>query len=207
MPNSKPIKTTARTANPSPGRPVSQSANGKKAASATPPDTVMRTLPTAQHLDRGLEGLGAIIHTLGNELAAATTKGAIHTARAFVAMHYLKERLDAVESAFSKMYSEYQKLKIPEIFTQEGITSVPLDEGYRVGMSSRFFASIQEGKKAEAYEWLKNNGLESLITPTVNSSTLSAALKAMLEEHNKEAPELYFSVAYVPNISVTPTKK
>ena len=47
----------------------------------------------------------------------------------------------------------------------------------------------------------------SLVTETVNSSTLSAAAKFELEEHGREFPEELFNVALVPTTSVTATKK
>lgn len=57
------------------------------------------------------------------------------------------------------------------------------------------------GKQA-AYWWLRLNGMGSLITETINASTLSAAARKQMED-GKDLPETYFKVDIVPNTSVT----
>ncbi len=95
---------------------------------------------------------------------------------------------------------------IPEAFERESISSFTTDNGYRVTVSQRFFASILEGMKDVAFEWLRKNKLGDLIQPTVNAGTLSAEGKRMLEE-GRELPEQIFSTHYKPSTSLTKVAK
>ena len=139
-------------------------------------------------------------------MSKAKADGPVAMARAFVAFHRMRERIDELSKPLSKLFEHYKTVECPQLFEQAGIPNVSLDEGFRVGMSYRFTASIISDKKNEAYNWLTENGLGDLITSTVNAQTLAAAAKALMEEHNRELPSEFFKTAQLPNTSVTSTK-
>jgi hypothetical protein len=122
-----------------------------------------------------------------------------------VALHRLNARVGEELEPLVNLFKKFKELEVPATFEADKITHVPLEEGFRVGLSSRLFASIPAGKREQAYQWLRDNGLGDLITATVNAGTLSAAAKEMMEEKNEELPKELFTVALVPNTSVTAT--
>lgn len=92
--------------------------------------------------------------------------------------------------------------RIPQFFEDTGITTVTRN-GYRVTVGNRMVASIVASEKEAAMEWLRKNGHEDLIKPTVNASTLSAAAKFEIVDKNKDFPDDLFFVMPVPTTSVT----
>lgn len=145
----------------------------------------------------------ALLPQLDKELDRSKKAGAISLARSFVVLHRMNSRFDDMFKPFTATFELYKKQIVPEIFEQESVPNVPLDEGFRVGVSSTFYASIKKDMKTAAYAWLRNNGLGDLIQSTINSSSLAAGLKTKMEDENIEAPEEIFTAAYVPNTSVT----
>lgn len=73
----------------------------------------------------------------------------------------------------------------------------------RVSVSYRFSASILDGKKPEAFTWLRDNNHGGLIQETVNSSTLSAFAKELIEKQGKELPLDVFKTGTMPYTSIT----
>jgi hypothetical protein len=146
-----------------------------------------------------------IEYELRPQLVQAESMEPVAFARAFVNLRDLKDRIDAAQKKVSGLYEEWKTVKVPEKFEQNGIPNINLDEGFRVGVSHRVFASVNKDKKDAAYAWLRENDLGDLITETVNTSTLSAVAKSMAEE-NKELEPSLFNISVVNNTSVTKTK-
>lgn len=150
-----------------------------------------------------------IMYTVGNELDFSLreyeNETAVEMARAFVHVRRFKDELDELAKRVSKTYEEWKTVKLPQAFEKAGVPSIPLDEGYRVGVSHLVRASIKPEAREAAYEWLRSNGLGDLITNTVNSSTLSAVAKSMTEE-NQELDSELFNVHVLSTTSITRTK-
>jgi len=174
------------------------------------PQSILEALPTAKEIYTLVAKAGQMHGRLLKELIDAEKAGAIPMARAFVVLHRLKTLLDETVKPFDKTFAEFKDVRVPAVFETAGVPNVPLDEGFRVGVSTKFRASFKSeddgGDKDAAYQWLRDNGLGDLITSTVNASTLSSAAKNMLENENKELPSTLFNVAFVPNTSVNTTK-
>ncbi len=139
------------------------------------------------------------------ELVTAENLDAVGVARAFVNLRDIKDAMDVVQKKLSALYEEWKTIKVPEKFENSGVPHINLDEGARVGISNKVFASLKKDQKEAAYEWLRQNKLEDLITETVNTSTLSAVAKGLAEDNMELPPEL-FNVAVVANTSVTRSK-
>lgn len=141
------------------------------------------------------------------QLKVAERAGVVALARAFVVMHRLQERMLSEEKSFKgfrAFHKETKELTVPQALEQAGVDNVPLSEGFRIGVSENWRASIREGQKQAAFVWLRDNGKGDVIQPTINASTLSALAKE-LGEKNIEMPDMIFNVAQVPNTSVTKT--
>ena len=126
-------------------------------------------------------------------------------ARAFVSLRSIRDELEELYKSVNKTYDLWKSDKLPSQFDAEGVPTVNLDEGFRITVSHKVFAGIKKDQKEAAYRWLRENRLGDIITDTVNSSTLSAVAKTMMEE-NKELDAEYFNVHVVPTTSVTRTK-
>lgn len=187
----------------------SASANGKKETPAPLPGSLVKALPVASRIVRHLNEIVALLPQLRQEMAQAKDAGSVPLARAFVVLHRLHNITCSESDSWFKplrvTFDEYKTQLLPAIFEQEGVTSVPLTEGYRIGVSYTIRASIKPQEKDRAYAWLRGNKLGDIITTTVNASTLSATARTLLEERNLELPDQLFTVANMPNTSVTKT--
>lgn len=183
--------------------------NGKKEPSAPLPKSLIQALPASSTVMKHVAAIVSLIPQLEKEMAAAEKRGAIDLARSYAVLHRLREILRSDEKSWfkpiSNLFDDYNNVKVPAAFEQAGITHVPLAEGYRVGISHTWRASIKKDMKKEAYAWLEQNNHGDIITETVNASTLSALAKELNEEQNQELPEKLFTSAHMPATSVTKT--
>jgi hypothetical protein len=177
-------------------------------AKATKKQLVDAVMPSATEIIDLLIQLEHVIQKKTfRELAKADKGTATQYSRAYAQMYDIVKRWEEVFKPFKNEFEQIKTVKLPSAMEREGVSTISLDDmKKRITVSSRFTASIKPDMKEEAYEWLRNNGLEDLITNTVNASTLSAAAKNMMEEKNKELPADKFNLAIIPTTSVTAIK-
>jgi hypothetical protein len=77
---------------------------------------------------------------------------------------------------------------LPEKMDEQGIQNVKIDGVGRVSLRGEVYASILAENRDRAYAWLRETGRASLITNTVNPSTLKAAAREWLK-NGEEIPE------------------
>lgn len=169
------------------------------------PRSIIETLPTSVEIAQDIRSLERKLEKLRREMNKSAKRGAVSAARSFVAMRRLKDRMDDLTKLWNEIFMDANQRIMPEVLEQSGLTSVPLEEGFRVQATSKLRASIFKDKKAEAYTWLKSNKLKALIVGTVNAESLSAAFRSLREE-NIEPPSEYFNVVDMHYTSVTKTK-
>lgn len=130
-------------------------------------------------------------------------------AGAYIAVRAVQEKLAESLETLTKMVGAIKNVTLPQLFEDRKTKTVTVEIGgtiYRVSVSQVMRASIKgDADKEKAYQWLRDNGLDALITETVNASTLSATAKAMIED-GKELDAGLFNVAVMPNTSVTKVK-
>lgn len=165
--------------------------------------SLIASLPVSAEIMKHALAIEALLPQLDKELERSRKAGALSLARSFVVLHRMNARFDEMFKPFTATFTYYKTKVVPETFEIEGVPNVPLAEGFRVGVSSAFYASIKKDMKTAAYAWLQQNKLADIIQNTVNASSLAAALKSKLEDENIEAPAEIFTAAYVPNTSVT----
>lgn len=121
-----------------------------------------------------------------------------------------KETIKSAREAIEEIEERLSKDQIPELARQlkdrTGVKPPFKIEGIgSVTISQRFTASIiddpQRGKEV-GYDWLRNNDAGSLVTETVNASTLSAYAKDMLMNNGIELPPEIFKVGMSPYTSI-----
>lgn len=108
----------------------------------------------------------------------------------------LRERKDALaaeEKIINTRIEELTKKEIPEAMDEDGISNVKIDGVGRVALRGEVYTSILAENRDAAYQWLRDTGRESLITETVNASTLKAAAKEWLK-NGEEIPAEFIKV-------------
>ena len=76
---------------------------------------------------------------------------------------------------------------LPDALDKAGLKSAVVDGIGRVQLTHDLYASITVENREAAFAWLRANGYESLIIPTVNAQTLRAWAKESLR-NGKEIP-------------------
>lgn len=111
-------------------------------------------------------------------------------------------------SELKGLLSYAKEVSMPERMDREEIKSFNTEDN-RITRTQRTLASIAEGQKDEALQWLRDNDFGSLIQETVNASTLSAAAKELIEG-GRELPADEgdpFRVYFKDGVSITRKKK
>lgn len=115
------------------------------------------------------------------QLPDFSTLPASQLARLFAHLKTQFDAMDAVRDEFSKLIELLKNVKIPEAFEREGVKNFTFEDGSRVTLTSRVTASIVADQQEAAFNWLRENGYPDTIKETVNSSTMSATAKEILE--------------------------
>jgi len=108
-----------------------------------------------------------------------------------------RKALDEIEESMSRTH-------VPEAMKAAGVKTITVIGVGRVTISNRFSCSIID--KVGGYGWLRENGHEGLIQETVNSSTLGAFARNLIEEEGKELPSEYFKTGTMAYTSITKVK-
>jgi len=83
----------------------------------------------------------------------------------------LEKELEEYELEFKKRKEQYRKMieeSIPEALTSLGMKSFKMDDGSSIEVKPFYNASISEARRAEAFEWLRENGFDDIIKNTVS---------------------------------------
>jgi hypothetical protein len=120
--------------------------------------------------------------------------------------HYDKLRLANAlikesREALAQMEERLSREDIPNTLREHGIKTITIEGVGRVTVSHRFGCSMLD--KDAGLEWLRENGHGGLIIETVNSSSLAAFAKSLLQEQGEDLPSEIFKVSTNPYTSVT----
>lgn len=99
-----------------------------------------------------------------------------------------KDRIEEDLSAINKRIEILARQEIPEAMDEAGVQNVKFEGIGKIYLKGDVFASIPAESRDAAYEWLELTGRGSLIKPTVNSSSLKAAVKEWISQ-GEEIPE------------------
>ena len=160
---------------------------------------------TMQYLDRvcgGLQKAANMVREDGQEVLALNDHIELiwhysHLRAATAKIKEAREALDKLEDAMSHE-------QIPTAMRDVGVKTVNIIGLGRVTVSYRWGCSMLD--KDEGMNWLRNNGQEALIIETVNSSTLAAFARNLLEEEGIGLPEDIFKTSTYPFTSITKVK-
>jgi hypothetical protein len=106
---------------------------------------------------------------------------AIDLIRAMAAVRARKERGEAVMKLVNEEYDFLRNAKIPAKFEEDGIAILKVEGVGRCNLTGDLQATIPSDRKDDAFQWLRDTGRGDVIQETVNSSTLKAMVKAMMQ--------------------------
>lgn len=110
----------------------------------------------------------------------------------------LYDALDSIEDSLSHK-------DVPDAFKRIGIKTINIDEIGRVTVAYKWACSIADGKKPEAFTWLRDGGNGGIIIETINAQTLASFAKTEVENRGKELPTDLFTTSLRPYTSITKT--
>lgn len=148
-----------------------------------------------------LEAVNQKFQTFATEVDEADVAA---TARTYIQVKQFYDQLQELVTKIGGIKTKFAQELVPNAFDKSGLSTLNLEEGMRVTITSFVRASMKD--KDRGYGWLRDNGAGDLIQNTVNASTLSAFAKSVMEE-GRELPEELFTVFIGANTSVTATKK
>jgi hypothetical protein len=94
--------------------------------------------------------------------------------RSLTSRQYLKkERISSenLEAVLKERKNQFRKLTeeaIPEALAQTGMTGFTMEDGSKIEVKPFYSASIPAARKAEAFEWLREHGMDDIIKNTVS---------------------------------------
>jgi len=104
-------------------------------------------------------------------------------------------------TAISDMEEKMSRETVPETMRAHGVKTITVIGVGRVTISHRFSCSMLD--KESGITWLKDTGNGGIVQETVNSSTLSAFAKDLIQNHGKELPNNLFKTSINPFTSIT----
>jgi hypothetical protein len=140
----------------------------------------------------------------GNEALASGDHIAIITH--YDQLRKVNAQIKEAREALSEIEDSFSREHVPEALRQQRVKTITIEGIGRVTVSHRFSCTIITPDKTVGHDWLKSNGHGSLVTETVNSSTLAAFAKNLLEVDGKELPADTFKVGTSPYTSITKVK-
>lgn len=134
----------------------------------------------------------------GIELLAKNYSVAIKTAieknnmgEIFALFFQMKEANAELEAARKKLGAEFERFNksvLPEFLDTHDTDMVRVPElGRSFYINTQYSATITDTDSA--YEWLRGNGGEDLIRPSVNAGSLKSFVLSKIEEENVQPPE------------------
>lgn len=130
-------------------------------------------------------------------------KGALEDALRYY--NGLKTSYEELDKERKRVYEQVENLSrqtIPEMMDERGVKTITLkDISYRFTVQVRMTVSMPD--KENGMIWLRKNGLENLIQETVNSSSLTAAVKQRIEKDGLDVPPELFNTNTMNVTSMT----
>lgn len=140
-------------------------------------------------LDVACIGLNALIDKWRKNIDIIQRSGGLSE----MCMHFLRldeeyTEIDNLRKELYKLLDGLDKTILPELFEKAGVDKIAVPEVERsFYLVPKYSASILD--KEAGYQWLRDNGMESMIGETVNAGTLAAYLRARLIDEGLDPPD------------------
>jgi len=83
----------------------------------------------------------------------------------------LEKEVEDLEQVMKERKDQLRKLteqSIPEALAQTGMKGFVMDDGSKIELKAFYSASISAARKAEAFQWLRDHGMDDIIKNTVS---------------------------------------
>jgi len=83
----------------------------------------------------------------------------------------LEKEVEDLEQVMKERKDQLKKLteqSIPEALAQTGMKGFVMDDGSKIELKAFYSASISAARKAEAFQWLRDHGMDDIIKNTVS---------------------------------------
>jgi len=83
----------------------------------------------------------------------------------------LEKEVEDLEAVMKERKDQLRKLteqSIPEALAQTGMKGFVMDDGSKIELKAFYSASISAARKAEAFQWLRDHGMDDIIKNTVS---------------------------------------
>jgi hypothetical protein len=83
----------------------------------------------------------------------------------------LEKELEDLEETVKERKAQFRKLteeSIPEVLAQMNLRSFKMSDGSSIEVKPFYSASIPEARRAEAFQWLRERGMDDIIKNTVS---------------------------------------
>lgn len=152
---------------------------------------------------KGMNVVAGMVRQDTNEVMA--TKDHVEIIKHFAATRNTVEQIKLARKALDEIEEQLSKQYIPDLFREMRETTgqkppYKIEGVGSVTVSYKFSCSMPD--KDAGHEWLRSNGHGGLITETVNSSSLSAFAKDMIENHGIDLPAEVFKTSSQPYTSI-----
>ena len=137
-----------------------------------------------------------------NELAVYDGMSLIELIKEMRRIQTEKDEVESDLKQYNKHFDFLRITKIPQVMEDEGIKNMNVEGVGRVSLTADMHVSVKAEMKEAFYLWLRDNGREDLIQPTVNSSTLKATVKNMVKQ-GEEIPDDLLNVSPFTRASIT----
>jgi hypothetical protein len=127
---------------------------------------------------------------------------AIDTIRA---MDNMREVIDDLDKRLTELNKEYDFLRhnlVPKLMEQEGIDSIRVEGVGRVSLTGDMYVRVLAEHRELVNRYFRDLGKASLITESINPSTLKATVKAMIRS-GETFPEDLIKVTPFTRASIT----
>jgi hypothetical protein len=165
---------------------------------------------TAEFLGKVVDGLIRVAGAIREDTDSVVASGNhVDIIKHFNQVRLAAEQIKEAREAINDISDNLSRVVIPDtvaLLKETTGQKPPFNiEGVgRVTVSYRFSCTMPD--KEHGIRWLKSNGHGGIVQETVNSSTLSAFAKNMLEEQGIELPPDLFKVGTAPYTSITKAK-
>jgi hypothetical protein len=143
------------------------------------------------------------IKTLDKVTVSASSLDA--TVSLFADLRARQEQVKALSSKLAKLSDELSFEILPDLFERTNTVSPYNHIRGKFVLATRTNASVKDGMKEQAFEWLESNNLGSIIIRTIPWQTLGATASD-LQKEGRELPSDTFEVSSRVYTRFTPAK-
>lgn len=111
----------------------------------------------------------------------------------------------AYATSLQKDFDQIRKSLLPELMEDASIDAIAVESIGRISIRTDMYVSLNKDAKAEAMQWLTENGHECAVKPTVNATSLKAIIKEAYQQ-GQEIPSHLFNVEPYEMATLTATK-